>query len=73
MCLPEVHPHSYYIMCIYRQERYSSYDSGIGAMIEKGEATFEDLEGHIQTYGWPQPKSGQQEMYEVLLNNALQS
>lgn len=39
-------------------------------MIESGQATFEDLERYIQTRGWPQPGSGQQEMYEVLLNNA---
>ena len=42
-------------------------------MIEKEETTFEELESYIQAHGWPQPKSGQQEMYEVLLNNALQS
>lgn len=31
------------------KERYSSYDSGIGAKIEKGEATLEEME--VFTYG----------------------
>jgi len=55
--------------------RYSSYDSGFGATIEKGTATFEDAEKAILakegSQQEPQQISGQQEKYESLFNNFL--
>jgi xylose isomerase len=51
--------------------RYSSYDEGIGLKIRMGRTSFEELEEYIRAKGFPQPSSGQQEKYEVLLNNAL--
>lgn len=77
------------------QERYASYDSGIGKKIEDGSTSFEELEvlsslnkdngilfktlkfvivslqKYIVANGFPTNCSGQQEKYEVLLNNAL--
>lgn len=71
------------------QQRYSTFDTGIGARIEQGESSFEELEvsftqhilflmqyiSYLQEYirsnGFPKPTSGQQEMYEVILNNAM--
>eukprot|EP00731_Ephydatia_muelleri_P023957 Em0016g228a len=50
------------------KQRYASYDSGIGARIESGEATLEELETYILTHGTPVPRSGQQEKFEALLN-----
>ena len=49
-------------------ERYSSYDEGIGAKIESGECTFEDLEAFIKAEGKPAKTSGKQETYEMLFN-----
>jgi xylose isomerase len=50
------------------KERYSSYDSGIGAKIEAGATSFEELEKWVMEQGEPKPISGKQEKYEVLLN-----
>jgi xylose isomerase len=56
-------------------DRYSSYDSGIGASIEKGSTSFADLEkfilGRAAAEQEPKPKSGQQEKYELIFNNYL--
>jgi xylose isomerase len=48
--------------------RYSSFSHGIGKQIEDGTATLEDCESYILEHGNPQPKSGQQELYEMILN-----
>ncbi|CAG5117749.1 unnamed protein product [Candidula unifasciata] len=50
------------------EDRYSSYKSGIGAKIEAGNTTLEELEEYVQTHGEPQRISGQQEHYENMLN-----
>jgi len=50
------------------KDRYSSYDSGIGEKIAKGEASFEQCEEYILKNGEPHPQSGQQEKFEVLYN-----
>ena len=55
-------------------KRYSSYDSGIGASIESGKATFKDLEKYVMGLGEkqePATTSGQQEHHEAILNNYL--
>ncbi|MBD3420666.1 MAG: xylose isomerase [Chitinivibrionales bacterium] len=53
------------------KERYSSYDSGIGAKIESGTTEFTELETYIKENGEPQGKSGKQEKYEIILNQYL--
>lgn len=49
-------------------ERYSSFKSGIGAKIEAGNTTLEELEEYVQSNGEPGTISGQQEHYENMLN-----
>jgi len=54
------------------KERYSSFDSGIGAEIESGKADFKALEGYMLKKGEIAPnKSGRQEMLENLLNRYI--
>ena len=53
------------------KQRYSSYDSGIGAKIEKGEVGFAELEAHVLANGEPLLGSGRQEMMENLVNDYL--
>ena len=52
-------------------KRYESYTTGLGARIEKGEATFEECEEYILKNGKPTPQSAKQEKFEVLLNHYL--
>jgi len=49
-------------------ERYSSFDSGIGAKIMSGKVGFQDLEQWIIKEGIPELKSGRQELLENILN-----
>lgn len=54
------------------QERYSSFDSGIGKKIEAGEATFADLEEYMLAKGEISPNtSGRQEWIENIINQFL--
>ncbi len=55
----------------FRKERYSSYDSGIGSRIEKGEVGFEELEAYTLENGEPTTVSGRQEMLENLINEFI--
>ena len=51
------------------RERYSSWDSGIGAKIEAGKAKFKDLEAYMLQKGDATPNtSGRQEYLENLIN-----
>ena len=52
-------------------ERYSGWDSGIGAKIEKGQAGLEELEAFTLEHGEPQRASGRQELLENLLNQYI--
>ena len=53
-------------------ERYSSWDNGIGAKIEKGKSDFSELEAYISKKGEPAPNaSGRQEMLEALINDFI--
>ena len=53
-------------------DRYSSWDSGIGAKIEAGEASFADLEAYMLEKGEAAPnESGRQELIENLINDYL--
>ena len=54
------------------KQRYSSFDSGIGAKVESGEATLADLEAYMLEKGEADPNtSGRQEWIENLINQYL--
>jgi xylose isomerase len=54
------------------QQRYSSYDSGIGARIEQGKASFKELEAYLLKRGNITPNvSGRQEFLENLINEFI--
>lgn len=55
----------------FKKNRYSSYDSGIGAKIEKREVGFEELEKYVLENGEPQVASGRQEMLKNLINEFI--
>lgn len=51
------------------KERYSSWDSGIGAEIEANKHTFKSLEKYMMKKGEANPnKSGRQELFENIVN-----
>ena len=50
------------------KERYASFDSGFGKKVEDGLVTLEDCEEYIKEHGEPEQRSGQQELYELVLN-----
>jgi xylose isomerase len=51
------------------RDRYSSYDSGLGAKIEKGKTNFKELETYMLKKGEADPNvSGRQEFLENLIN-----
>ncbi|MCO8124236.1 xylose isomerase [Stieleria sp. TO1_6] len=53
-------------------QRYSSFDSGIGAKIEAGEVNFSDLEKYMLEKGEVTPNvSGRQEMLEAVVNRYI--
>ncbi len=52
-------------------ERYSSFNTGIGAQIMSGKAGLEDAEKWILQQGAPVMQSGRQEMLENILNSYL--
>lgn len=54
------------------KNRYASFDSGIGAKIEDGSASFADLESYMLEKGNPDPNaSGRQELIENIINDYL--
>jgi xylose isomerase len=55
----------------WRRERYASFDSGDGAKFEAGQLTLEDLKAIAIRNGDVTPKSGKQELYEMLINKYL--
>ena len=53
-------------------DRYSSYNSGIGAKIRNDETTLEELAAYAENMGAPElPGSGRQEYLEAVVNNIL--
>jgi xylose isomerase len=54
------------------EERYSSFNSGIGAKIMSGKIGLKELEKWIIKEGAPVLKSGRQEMLENILNSYIQ-
>jgi xylose isomerase len=60
------------VLAKFVKDRYSSFDSGIGAKIEAGSVGFADLEKYILEKGEAAPnQSGRQEMLENLINDYL--
>jgi len=54
------------------KQRYSSWDSGIGAKIESGKSSFSDLESYMLKKGDATPNtSGRQEFLENLINEFI--
>jgi len=53
------------------EERYSSWKSPLGREILAGKADSESLEKWVLENGEPTPKSGRQEMLEIILNDYL--
>lgn len=54
------------------RQRYATFDSGIGAKIEAGTTSFEELEQYALSLSEsPLPASGRQEMLENLINDYL--
>ncbi|HEX7511537.1 MAG TPA: xylose isomerase [Chitinivibrionales bacterium] len=54
-----------------RTQRYASFDAGQGAAFEKGELTLEALRDIAVKNGEITPKSGKQELYEMLINKYI--
>lgn len=52
-------------------KRYSSWDSGVGAKIEKGELGLDEISAHVLTQAEPTIPSGRQEMLENLINDFI--
>jgi xylose isomerase len=55
----------------WRQERYSSFDSGKGKDLETGKLSLEDLRAYAIENGEPQTSSGRQEWLENLINRYI--
>ena len=59
-------------LCGFIEERYSSFDDGIGAKIEAGEVGLADLEAYVLEKGEITPNvSGRQELLENVVNRYL--
>ena len=59
-------------LCQFVRDRYSSWDSGVGAEIESGNASFESLEAYMLEKGEiTENVSGRQEMLENLINRYI--
>ena len=59
-------------LCEFVKNRYASWDSGIGAKIESGKATFKDLEAYMLKKGEADANtSGRQEFLENLINEFI--
>jgi xylose isomerase len=52
-------------------QRYNTFDSGIGAQVEAGATSLEDLEAFTLENGEPLLASGRQEFLENLINEFL--
>lgn len=56
---------------VLRKQRYSSFDSDQGEKFESGALTLEDLNQLALSNGEPQQRSGQQELFENIINQYL--
>jgi xylose isomerase len=55
----------------FRQDRYASFDSGVGKDFEAGKLGLEDLRRLALEKGEPETKSGRQEWLELLINRYI--
>lgn len=55
----------------WRKERYASFDAGPGALFEKGKLTLEKAREYALKNGAIEPRSGRQELYEMLINKYI--
>ena len=53
------------------QKRYAGWDTAFGKKIESGKATLDDMDAYTRANGEPEPKSGQQELLENILNEYI--
>jgi len=53
------------------KNRYSSFDSGIGADVEAGKVGFKELEAYTLKNGEPKVESGRQEMLQNIINEFI--
>lgn len=54
-----------------RQDRYASFDKGKGKEFEQGKLSLEDLRKYAVEKGEPETRSGQQELYELIVNKFI--
>lgn len=54
-----------------RSDRYASFNAGKGKEFEQGTLSLEDLYSHAEETGEPDQTSGQQELYETVINQYL--
>ena len=54
-----------------KADRYASFDTGDGARFEKGELSLEELAALAGKNGDPAQISGQQELYEGIVNQYI--
>jgi xylose isomerase len=54
-----------------RDARYASFDSARGKAFEAGTLSLEDLRAYALEKGEPATRSGQQELYELLINKFI--
>jgi xylose isomerase len=54
-----------------KKDRYSSFDSGLGAIFEAGGLTLKELRDHAEIIGEPEIVSGRQESIENMINDHL--
>ena len=55
-------------LCKMVEERYASFDEGLGKKFENGELTLEDVYAYGKKVNEPKQTSGKQELYEAILN-----
>ena len=55
-------------LCKMVEERYASFDEGLGKKFENGELTLEDVYAYGKKVNEPKQISGKQELYEAILN-----
>ncbi|HVB03034.1 MAG TPA: xylose isomerase [Chitinophagaceae bacterium] len=54
-----------------RRERYASFDQGSGKAFEQGRLSLEDLREYAIKHGEPDIKSGQQELFELVISRFI--
>ncbi|TAM97416.1 MAG: xylose isomerase [Chitinophagaceae bacterium] len=54
-----------------RKQRYASFDSGKGKAFEQGKVSLEALRDYAVKNGEPEVRSGQQELYELIVNKFI--